>query len=60
MKFALLTCAVVAVLQPWGFTWTQVEEGGNSLVTCAACQNVQAQAWSCEVNCQVAKGNSGK
>ena len=35
---------------------------GNSLVTCAACQGLQAQIdnWSCDINCQVAKGSSGK
>ena len=60
MWFTLLTCAVVAAIEPWGFTWVCAEEGGNSLVTCAACQNVKVQDWSCEVNCLVTKGNSGK
>ena len=37
------------------------EETGNSLVTCTACQSVQAQIdnWSCRVNRQVANGNNG-
>ena len=36
-------------------------ETGNSLVTCAACQTLQAQIddWSCDINCQVANGNNG-
>ena len=33
---------------------------GNSLVTCTACQAVQAKDFSCNVNCQVASGNNGK
>ena len=32
----------------------------NSLVTCTACQAVQAKDFSCNVNCQVANGNNGK
>ena len=36
------------------------KRGFNSLVTCAECQNVKVQDWSCEVNCLVTKGNSGK
>ena len=39
----------------------QVSETGNSLVTCAACQTLQAQIdnWSCDINCRVANGNNG-
>ena len=33
---------------------------GNSLVTCTACQAVQAKDFACNVNCQVANGNNGK
>ena len=38
------------------------EETGNSLVTCTACQSVQAKIdnWSCDINCQVANGNKGR
>ena len=40
----------------------QGAETGNSLVTCAACQTLQAQIdnWSCDINCRVANGNNGK
>ena len=40
----------------------QEAETGNSLVTCATCQTLQAQIdnWSCDINCQVANGNNGK
>ena len=33
---------------------------GNSLVTCTACQAVQAKDFSCNVNCQVANESKGK
>ena len=40
----------------------QAVETGNSLVTCSACQTIQAQIdnWSCDINCKVANGNNGK
>ena len=33
----------------------------NSMVTCTACQTLQAQIdnWSCDINCKVANGNNG-
>ena len=36
------------------------ENNGNTLVNCAACQSVQVQDWSCDVNCQVIKGSNGE
>ena len=38
----------------------KAENNGNTLVNCAACQMVQVQDWSCDVNCQVIKGNNGE
>ena len=38
----------------------QGDTAGNSLVTCTACQAVQAKDFSCNVNCRVVNGNSGK
>ena len=60
MRFALLTSAVMVVMEPWGFPLVRAQETGNSLVSCAACQNVKVQDWSCEAKCLVTKGNSGK
>ena len=37
-----------------------VEPTGNSLVSCMACQAVQVRDWTCDVNCYVTKGSSGK
>ena len=36
------------------------ENNGNTLVNCAACQSVQVQDWSCDVNCHIIKGTNGK
>ena len=36
------------------------EPPGHSLVTCTACQAVQAKNFSCNVNCQVANESKGK
>ena len=62
MWFSLVTTTMVVVVEPWVFALIQAAQTGNSLVTCAACQGLQAQIdnWSCDINCQVAKGSSGK
>ena len=51
----------ILILQSFVINVLSVETG-NSLVTCAACQSLQAQInnWSCDINCQVVKGSSGK
>ena len=51
----------VFTLISWGIVKGQAAERGNSLVTCTACQTVQAQIdnWSCDINCRVANGNNG-
>ena len=38
----------------------KAENNGNTLVNCAACQISQVKNWSCDVKCQVIKGNNGK
>ena len=37
----------------------RAQSTGNTLVNCAACQMVQVQDWSCDVSCQVIRGNNG-
>ena len=58
-----LTMWIVGVFLLAFFPYVVVrgEETGNSLVTCAACQTLQAQIdnWSCDINCKVANGNNG-
>ena len=33
---------------------------GNSLVNCAACQNVQVKDFTCQVNCELVKADGGR
>ena len=53
--------AGVCLLAFFQYVVVRGEETGNSLVTCSACQSVQAQIdnWSCDINCKVANGNNG-
>ena len=53
--------AGVCLLAFFQYVVVRGEETGNSLVTCTACQSVQAQIdnWSCDINCKVASGNNG-
>ena len=53
--------AGVCLLAFFQYVVVRAEETGNSLVTCTACQSVQAQIdnWSCDINCKVANGNNG-
>ena len=62
MWYSLVTTIMIMAVEPWVFPLVQAAQTGNSLVTCAACQGLQAQIdnWSCAINCQVTKGNSGK
>ena len=56
---SILHVLALAILR--GMMQVQAAETGNSLVTCAACQTLQAQIdnWSCDINCRVANSNNG-